>query len=146
MPSKNIPWRHANEPARIIPPPRAPPSVSEKAAPIVHDMIVVEQPPAIQVYAVKLQQRNEPIGYYDAISRPDAQEWIKAMHEELQGLEELNTWVLCKLPVGKKAIGLKWLYKMKAESLRTTSRGWSPRDMRRLPDLILMRLGTRCTH
>ena len=115
MPSKNIPWRHANEPARIIPPPRAPPSVSEKAAPIVHDMIVVEQPPAIQVYAVKLQQRNEPIGYYDAISRPDAQEWIKAMHEELQGLEELNTWVLCKLPVGKKAIGLKWLYKMKVD-------------------------------
>ena len=37
------------------------------------------------------------------------------MHEELQGLEELNTWVLCKLPVGKKAIGLKWLYKMKVD-------------------------------
>jgi Reverse transcriptase (RNA-dependent DNA polymerase) len=78
-------------------------------------MIVVEQPPAIQVYAVKLQQWKEPIGYYDAISRSDAQEWIKAMHEELQGMEDHNTWVLCELPVGKKAIGLKWVYKMKLD-------------------------------
>jgi transposase InsO family protein len=127
MPSKNIPWRHANEPARKVPPPRAPPSVSEKAAQIIHDMIVVEQPPAIQVYAVKLQQRNEPIGYYDAvrrnvpisyydaINRPDAQEWIKAMHKEMQGMEDHNTWVLCELPVGKKAIGLKWVFKMKVD-------------------------------
>lgn len=35
------------------------------------------------------------------------------MQNEIQALEDNNTWVLTQLPVGKKAIGCKWVYKIK---------------------------------
>lgn len=37
------------------------------------------------------------------------------MHLELLALEQNNTWVLTKLPKGKKAIGCKWVYKVKCK-------------------------------
>jgi hypothetical protein len=38
------------------------------------------------------------------------------MQAELNALEDNNTWVLTKLPAGKKAIGCKWVYKIKLKS------------------------------
>jgi len=35
------------------------------------------------------------------------------MNVELQALERNDTWMLTKLPPGKRAIGCKWLYKNK---------------------------------
>ena len=35
------------------------------------------------------------------------------MKEELQSIEKNGTWELVKLPKGKKAIGVKWVYKVK---------------------------------
>lgn len=35
------------------------------------------------------------------------------MTEELEALEKNHTWVLTTLPRGKKAIGSKWVYKIK---------------------------------
>jgi len=39
--------------------------------------------------------------------------WKKAMISELESIEENNTWYFCELPRGHKAIGLKWVYKVK---------------------------------
>ena len=39
--------------------------------------------------------------------------WIKAMNEELNSIEKNNTWELVELPKNKKAIGVKWVYKVK---------------------------------
>lgn len=39
--------------------------------------------------------------------------WVNAMKQELQALENNNIWVLTNLPKGKKAIGCKWVYKVK---------------------------------
>lgn len=39
--------------------------------------------------------------------------WRDAMSKEIHALEENNTWVLTKLPPGKKAIDSKWVYKIK---------------------------------
>lgn len=38
------------------------------------------------------------------------------MDEEMKSITNNNTWELCNLPVGKKAIGLKWIYKTKSNA------------------------------
>jgi len=40
-------------------------------------------------------------------------EWCDAMGMEITALEDNGTWVVCSLPVGKEAVGCKWVYKMK---------------------------------
>lgn len=38
------------------------------------------------------------------------------MQEEIFSINKNNTWMLCDLPTGKKAIGLKWIFKIKHDS------------------------------
>ncbi|KAL9419194.1 hypothetical protein AB3S75_037033 [Citrus x aurantiifolia] len=38
------------------------------------------------------------------------------MEDEITALEKNNTWTLTHLPDGKKAIGSKWVYKIKYQS------------------------------
>ena len=38
------------------------------------------------------------------------------MEEEIQALEDNKTWEIVSLPIGKKAIGCKWVYKIKVQS------------------------------
>lgn len=42
--------------------------------------------------------------------------WRKAMKKEIRALEDQGTWVMDTLPPGKKALGSKWLYKIKYNS------------------------------
>ncbi|XP_074342194.1 uncharacterized protein LOC141679651 [Apium graveolens] len=39
-----------------------------------------------------------------------------AIEKEMQSIEINNTWKMTKLPLGKKAIGLKWIYKLKRDA------------------------------
>ncbi|WVZ81519.1 hypothetical protein U9M48_028886 [Paspalum notatum var. saurae] len=42
-------------------------------------------------------------------------EWCMAMLEEMASIEENKTWTLVDLPKGKRAIGLKWVFKLKRD-------------------------------
>ncbi|GKE48613.1 ribonuclease H-like domain-containing protein, partial [Tanacetum coccineum] len=42
--------------------------------------------------------------------------WIDAMNQEMNALLRNGTWELVKLPEGRKAIGSKWIYKIKFRS------------------------------
>src|SRR5436309_11721644 len=101
----------------------APASVATDVPPVIHDMIVVEPPPAVQAMAVQSQVRpgpgrnTEPANYHDAITRMDADKWLKAMHAELKSLEDNNTWVLCELPPGRRVMGTKWVFKIKVDAM-----------------------------
>ena len=41
--------------------------------------------------------------------------WRRAMEEELRSIEENRTWTLTELPQGGRAIGLKWVFKVKKD-------------------------------
>ena len=83
--------------------------------PIIHDTIVVQRPPGHIDVVRQLcpPPHGEPVSYSNAKSRPDAQNWINAMLEELRSLHEKNTWMLVRLPPGRKVIGTKWVYRLK---------------------------------
>ncbi|XP_021753993.1 uncharacterized protein LOC110719377 [Chenopodium quinoa] len=53
---------------------------------------------------------NEPKSFREAMKHEG---WRKAMADEIQAFEEQGTWVLEKLPPGKKALWSKWVYKEK---------------------------------
>lgn len=43
--------------------------------------------------------------------------WRQAMRDELQSIEENVTWEPVPLPAGHRAIGIKWVFKVKREEL-----------------------------
>jgi hypothetical protein len=48
------------------------------------------------------------------------QSWIKAMREEMASIEQNQTWKLVDLPRGHRAIGLKWVFKLKRNEAGNT--------------------------
>ena len=49
----------------------------------------------------------------EAFSYPAKGEWIKAMEEEMASMRSNHVWELVDLPKGCKAIGNKWVFKIK---------------------------------
>ncbi|KAK9074991.1 hypothetical protein SSX86_003310 [Deinandra increscens subsp. villosa] len=56
---------------------------------------------------------EEPLSYRDAATDRD---WVKAMRVELDAIEKNKTWSLTPLPNNQKAIGLKWVFKLKKDA------------------------------
>ena len=61
------------------------------------------------------QKPKEPLTVYKRsinFVSPDQEKWQNAM-ENLKSLEDNDIWELVQLPKGRKAVGSKWVYKMK---------------------------------
>ena len=56
---------------------------------------------------------GEPRSYLEATTAPDSAKWEEAMSSEYQALLENGTWELVPLPVGRKAVKGRWVYKIK---------------------------------
>ena len=56
---------------------------------------------------------HEPQNFGEA---KDSKEWRRACEEEIISIEKNDTWILLELPYGAKAIGLKWVFKIKRNS------------------------------
>ncbi|KAH9656136.1 retrovirus-related pol polyprotein from transposon RE1 [Citrus sinensis] len=48
--------------------------------------------------------------------------WREAMQQEIHALENNGTWIMEPLPVGKRAIGCKWVFKIKYQADGTVER------------------------
>jgi hypothetical protein len=59
---------------------------------------------------VHVTSADEPSTFVEAVSNPC---WMKAMQEEMSSITDNKTWSLEELPAGHRAIGLKWVFKLK---------------------------------
>lgn len=57
-----------------------------------------------------LAKTDKPTCFSDAAGNL---EWVEAMNSAIKSIEKNKTWELSKLPAGHKAIGLKWVFKLK---------------------------------
>ena len=58
---------------------------------------------------------EEPITLADALSSAQSAEWKTAWDSEVKSLKDNGTWVLENLPPGRKAIGCRWIFKLKED-------------------------------
>jgi hypothetical protein len=63
--------------------------------------------------AVSDELESDPRTYDEAVNDTDADQWVKAMENELESMYSNNVWTLVKAPNGIKPIGCKWVYKRK---------------------------------
>ncbi|PIL28795.1 hypothetical protein GSI_08839 [Ganoderma sinense ZZ0214-1] len=59
---------------------------------------------------------DEPRTVEEALDSPDADEWLAAMHKELESIAALETFELTELPRGRKPIGTKWVFLKKRDT------------------------------
>ncbi|GJZ51089.1 ribonuclease H-like domain-containing protein [Tanacetum coccineum] len=84
-------------------------------------------------FSINLNKSSEPTSYFKAVKNPN---WIEAMNNEIEALNRNNTWTVCDLPVGRKPVGSKWLWKIKYKSTgeierykaRVVAKGFSQRE------------------
>ena len=63
--------------------------------------------------ATHLCDVTEPTTFGEAVKSPIKQKWIQAMEKEMNSLFENDVYDLVELPPNHKAIGSKWVYKVK---------------------------------
>ncbi|WVZ96487.1 hypothetical protein U9M48_042120, partial [Paspalum notatum var. saurae] len=63
--------------------------------------------------AEEIQGNSEPSNYSEAITSADCNNWVTAMQDEMESLDKNGTWDLVKLPIDKKPVRYKWIFKRK---------------------------------
>lgn len=65
------------------------------------------------LFAESERMHLEPQDIQDARESKDWTKWEEAMQEELKAMRRNQVWDLVKLPIGRKSIGCKWVFKIK---------------------------------
>ncbi|KAL2234657.1 UNVERIFIED_CONTAM: Retrovirus-related Pol polyprotein from transposon TNT 1-94 [Sesamum indicum] len=68
------------------------------------------------LYYLLLSDCGEPECYAEAVNDAHKSKWELAMNDEMNSLKKKDTWELCQLPKGKKALQNRWVYRVKKES------------------------------
>ena len=69
-----------------------------------------------EAFVAITQDKDEPRNVTEALSGPDKENWTKAMEEEMESMRSNQVWELVDLPKGRKAIGNKWVLKIKRKA------------------------------
>lgn len=66
--------------------------------------------------AAALEEEIEPRTLHEAITCREKEQWNAAMLDELKSHSDNGTWDLVELPTDRKAVGSRWVYKLKRNS------------------------------
>lgn len=69
-----------------------------------------------------LQEKNERKNMKEDPSCHSKDKWINTMEEEMEYMRISQVWKLVGLPKGRKAIGTKWVFKIKHKIVGTVER------------------------
>jgi len=72
-----------------------------------------------QAFLLAITAGHEPYSYKEAILDDN---WREAVSDEIVSLAKLGTWTVEDLPPGKKALGCKWVFRLKYKSDGTLER------------------------
>ena len=78
----------------------------------------------VEIETLAFMAISNPTSFQEVVGH---QKWKQAMDAEIQSVERNHMWSLTALPVGAKAIGVKWIYKTKLNELgeeTSTKLGW----------------------
>ena len=83
----------------------------------------------------------EPLTLNHAMRRPEWDQMDRAIVEELATVETFNTFEVCVLPPGKKAVGCRYVFKVKIlrGRLKDIKSDWSHRDFYNKKELTIMK-------
>jgi hypothetical protein len=56
---------------------------------------------------------DDPANFTKVMESHDAEQWLKAMHEELDSISKNKVWDLTELPTGRIPVGCKWVLRKK---------------------------------
>ena len=68
------------------------------------------------VLEVMLLDHDEPTNYEEAMMSPDSAKWLEAMKSEMGSMYENKVWTLIDLPIDRRAIEIKWIFKRKTDA------------------------------
>ena len=71
---------------------------------------------------ITLELKNDLESFSQAMSCKESELWYDAMKEEMNSIKSKKVWDLVELPKGAKAIGCKWVFKTKKDSLGNIER------------------------
>jgi hypothetical protein len=100
------------------PPPASPPA-EEHVEPGEHEQEVTEEDlnadnddAPLRVHAIDDLIEDAELASFNEAEKEAA--WQAAMREEMKAIEDNDTWEITSLPTDHRAIGLKWVYKVKS--------------------------------
>ena len=88
-------------------------SSGSEDAPLNTADIAVSPDDAYVSVALIVPSGDEPFTFDEAMHSEDRELWIRAMQEELNSIEQNQTWRLVDRPQNARPIGVKWVFKIK---------------------------------
>jgi hypothetical protein len=70
----------------------------------------------VAIDSESVKEAAAPTTFKGAVASPDRDKWISAMKEELESLRHHGTYKLTDLPSERRAVGSKWVFKIKRDS------------------------------
>ena len=68
------------------------------------------------VLEIMLLDHDEPTNYEESMMSPDSAKWLEAMKSEIGSMYENKVWTLIDLPIDRRAIEIKWIFKRKTDA------------------------------
>ena len=76
----------------------------------------------LQEFDSNIGAENDTESFSQAMSCKESELWYNVMKDEMSSMKCNNVWDLVELPNGVKAIGSKWVFKTKKDSLGNIER------------------------